>query len=198
MSEWGYICQGTSKFSQLHSQNAFCHIMSLNLKHDQFCSGLPKWFKVMVAYLKTSSNEKTYSDYLQVAKEAKKEEAMEPSCNLPMASTSKPRVTSFFPLQKLKGSQPAVTPSAWVVHLEEENANKEKYINSKDPDGIKGITEEFIVCIIRAVKDTQQAEKCSYHSGSPDYFFYDCSLVVGSKADSPFNWREGMAPKKGA
>ena len=34
------------------------------LKHDLFYGGLSKWFKVMVAYLKASGNEKTYSDYL--------------------------------------------------------------------------------------------------------------------------------------
>ena len=40
------------------------------LKHDHFCGRLPKWFKAMVAYLKASPQEKTYSDYLQAAREA--------------------------------------------------------------------------------------------------------------------------------
>ena len=40
------------------------------LKCDCFYGGLPKWFKVIVAYLKASSNERTYSDYLWVAQEA--------------------------------------------------------------------------------------------------------------------------------
>ena len=34
------------------------------LKHDHFYWLLPEWFKVMVAYLKASSNEKMSSDYL--------------------------------------------------------------------------------------------------------------------------------------
>ena len=34
------------------------------LKCDHFYDGLPKWIKVMVAYLEASTNEKTYSDYL--------------------------------------------------------------------------------------------------------------------------------------
>ena len=69
--------------------------------------GLPKWFKVMVTYLKASTSEKMYSDYLQVAHKDEKEEAMEPSQHPPMASTSKPQVMGFFPLWKLKGiSQP--------------------------------------------------------------------------------------------
>ena len=74
--------------------------------------------------------------------------------------TSKPRATSFFPLQKLKGSQPAIPPSAWMVHLEEKSAlDEEEGVNDEDPDGIKGVTEEFIVHLARAVKDTQQMEK---------------------------------------
>ena len=168
------------------------------LKHDCFYGGLPKWFKVMVSYLKARGKEKSYSNYIQAVLEAKKEEAMEASCNPPMASTSKPRVMSFFPLQKLKGSQPAVTPSAQVVHLEEENTDKEEYVNSEDPDGIKGITEEFIVHLTRAVKDAQQVEKHFYHCGIPDHFICDCSQLVGSRMDLPLNWREGMALKKGA
>ena len=86
-----------------------------------------------------------YLDYLQAVWEAEKEEAMEPSHNLPMASANKHQVTSFFPMWKLKGSHPATTPSAWVAHLEEESANKEECVDSEDPDGIKGITKEFIV-----------------------------------------------------
>ena len=43
------------------------------LKYDHFYGGLPKWFKAMVAYLRTSANEKTYSDYLWVVWKAEKE-----------------------------------------------------------------------------------------------------------------------------
>ena len=32
-------------------------------------------------------------------------------------------------------------------------------VNNLDPDGIEGVTEEFIVCLTRAVKDAQQMEK---------------------------------------
>ena len=51
------------------------------LKHDHFYGGLPKWLKAMVDYLKASTNEKTYLDYLWAAREAEKEVAMEPSCS---------------------------------------------------------------------------------------------------------------------
>ena len=121
------------------------------LKWDHFYRGLPKWLKVLVAHLKASGNERTYSDYLQAVWKVEKEEAMEPYCNQTVASTSMPKVMSFFPLWKLKGSQPSKTPSVWVAHLEEESADKEECIDSEDPDGIEGITKEFIVHLARAV-----------------------------------------------
>ena len=51
----------------------------------------------MVAYLKASTNEKMYSDYLWAVREAEKEEAMEPSCSQTADNTTKPRVMTFFP-----------------------------------------------------------------------------------------------------
>ena len=48
-----------------------------DLKCNNFYGGLPKCFKAMVAYLKASPQEKTYSDYLQAAREAEKEDSME-------------------------------------------------------------------------------------------------------------------------
>ena len=73
----------------------------------------------MVAYLKASAHEKTYSDYLQAAREAEKEEAMEPSHSQATDKASKPKAMSFFPLQKLKGTQPTKTPAIRTVHFEE-------------------------------------------------------------------------------
>ena len=68
------------------------------LKHDCFYSGLPKWLKAMVAYLKASTNEEMYSDYLWAVWEAEKDKAMEPSHSKTADSTSKPKAMSFFPL----------------------------------------------------------------------------------------------------
>ena len=99
-----------------------------------------------------------YTDYPWAALEPEKEEAMEPSCNHPVASANKSQAISFFPLQKFRGSQPTTTPSVWVAHLEEESANMEKCIDNKDPDNIEHVTEEFIVCLARVVKDEQQEE----------------------------------------
>ena len=122
---------------------------------------------------------------------------MKTSWSLAMASTSKLRATSFFPLQKLKGSQAAITLSMWMAHLEEKSTNEEEGINGEDPDGIKGMTEEFIVCLARAVKDTEQIEKHCYHCDSPDHFIHKCPQLEGTKEDAPLNWKEGTVPRKG-
>ena len=167
------------------------------LKHDCLYSGLPKWIKAVVAYLKGSTNEKTYSDYLWVARETEKEEAMEPSHSQTANSTSKPKM-SFFPLQKLKGTQPARDPAVWVSHLEEESTDKEEGAESEDQDGIKGVIKEFIVCLAKAVKEAQLEEKCCYHYSSPEHFICDCLLVKVSITDLHLNQKEGMVPKKGA
>ena len=107
----------------------------------------------MVAYLKASTNEKMYLDYLWAAREAEKEEAMEPSRSQMADNPTKPKVTSFFPLPKLKGTQPIKTPAVWVMHLEEDSTDKEEGAKSDDPNGIEGMTEEFIVCLAREVKE---------------------------------------------
>ena len=60
------------------------------LKHVCFYGGLSRRFKAMAAYLKTSTYEKMYSDYLHAAQEAEKEEVMEPSCSQTAATTRMP------------------------------------------------------------------------------------------------------------
>ena len=84
---------------------------------------------------------------------------MEPSCSQTTNKPSKPKAISFFPLRKLKGIQPTKIPAVTVAHWEEEGSNDEVDTESKDPDGIEGVTEEFIVCLVRAVKETQKDEK---------------------------------------
>ena len=63
----------------------------------------------MVAYLKAGPQVRTYLDYLRAAREAEKEDSIELSQTPRTQATDglpKPRATSFFPLRKLKGSQP--------------------------------------------------------------------------------------------
>ena len=59
-------------------------------------------------------------------------------------NTAKPKTTSFFPLQKLKGNQPVSKMAAvHLPHLEEESPDREEEDETKDPDGIDGVTEEL-------------------------------------------------------
>ena len=144
-----------------------------NLKCNCFYGGLPKWLKAMVAYLKASPQEKTYSNYIWATREAEKEDSMELSQS-PQSqatnNTAKPKATSFFPLQKLKGTHPAVkTLTMCLAHLEEESAKRDEEVESEDPNGINKVMEEFMVHLARAMKDTQMEEKCCYHCSSLEH-----------------------------
>ena len=111
----------------------------------------------MVAYLKASPQVRTYSDYLRATQETEKEDSMELPQGLRTQATNilpKPRATSFFPLRKLKGNQPIPKmPTVHFAHLEEEDAGGNGDQENNNPGGIKGVTEEFMVCLARAVKD---------------------------------------------
>ena len=120
-------------------------------------------------------------------REAEKEEVMELSHSQTANNTSKPKVTSFFPLQKLKGTQCTKTPAVHEAHLEEEGSDKEGGTESEDPGGIEGVTEEFIVCLARAVKEAQQEKKCCYHCSSQDHFIHECPLVKASRKATHLN-----------
>ena len=85
-----------------------------------------------------------------------------------------------------------------MAHLEEESTEKEGGAESEDPNGIEGMTEEFIVYLARAVRDIQQEEKCCYHCSSLEQFIHKCLLVKASRSATHLNWKEGMVPEKGA
>ena len=172
------------------------------LKRDCFYGRFPKQLKVMVTYLKVGPQARTYSDYLRAACEAEKEDSIELPQG-PRAQTTnnppKPRTTSFFPLRKLKGNQPLLKkPAVHLVHLEEEDASDDEDQKSDNPSRIKGVTGEFMVCLARAVKDTQANEKCCYHCSSPEHFICNCQLVKTSSKKKQLNGKEGMALMKGA
>ena len=156
----------------------------------------------MVAYLQSSLHEKTYSDYLWAAREAKKEESMELSQNpwsQAIDNTVEPKTTSFFPLWKLKGNQPvSKTAAVCLVHLEEESAKRDEEMEIEDPDSIEGVTEEFMVHLAQGLKDAQVEEKCCYHCSSPEHFICKCLLVRASLENTQLNHKERMASRKGA
>ena len=171
------------------------------LKRDCFYSGLPKQLKAMVAYLKVGLEVRTCSDYLRAAREAEKEDSIElfqgPRTQI-ADGPPKPRTTSFFPLRKLKGNQPLLKkPAVHLAHLEEEDAGEDEDLESDDPSGIEGVTEGFIVCLARAVKDAQADEKCCYHCSNPQHFICNCPLVKTSRDKKQFKGKERTALMKG-
>ena len=172
------------------------------LKRDCFYGRLPKRLKAMVAYLKVGPQVRTYSDYLRAAREAEKEDTIELSWSPRVPATdgpSKPRATSFFPLRKLKGNQPYTKkPAMHLTQLEEEDANDGKDLESDDPNGIDGVTEEFMIRLARAVKDAQADEKHCYHCSSPEHFIRNCPLMKAARDKKQLNGKEGMAMVKGA
>ena len=114
-------------------------------------------------------------------------------------NTAKPKITSFFPLQKLKGNQPVPKmATVHLAHLEEESTKRDEEVESKDPDGLDGVTEDFLVCLMRAVTGNQVEEKCCYHCSSLEHFVCNCPLLRDSRENMQLNCREGMASKKGA
>ena len=139
----------------------------------------------MVAYLKAGPQVRTYSDYLRATREAEKEDTIElsQSPRAPgMHGPSKPRATSFFPLRKLKGNQLFTKkPAVHLTQLEEEGANDGKDPESKNTDGIEGVTKEFMVWLARVVKDAQVDKKCCYHCSSPEHFICNCLLMKATR-----------------
>ena len=101
---------------------------------------------------------------------------------------------SFFPLQKHKGNQLAPkAPAVHLAHLEEEGIRGDE----DDPDGIDGITKEFMVHLARAVKDAQTEEKHCYHCSSPEHFICNYPLMKTLREKPHINGKEGTASKKG-
>ena len=172
------------------------------LKRDHFYGRLPKRLKVMGAYLKAGPQVRTYSDCLRAAREAEKKDTIELSQSPRAPATDgppKPRATSFFPLRKLKGNQPFMKkPAVHLTQLEEEGANNGEDPESDDLDGIEGVTEEFMVRLVRVVKDAQVDEKHCYHCSSPEHFIRNCLLMKATRDKRQLNGKEGMETVKGA
>ena len=84
------------------------------------------------------------------------------------------------------------------MHLEEEGTGRDEDKGSDDPDGINGITEEFMVHLARAVMDAQTEEKHCYHCCSLEHFIHSCPFVKTLRENPQLNGKEGMTLKKGA
>ena len=149
VSDWGVCLSRHLQILAASFPDHFPPEHVVELKRDHFYGGLPKQLKVMVAYLKVGPQVRMYSDYLRAAREAEKEDSIELSQSSRFQTTdspSKPRTPSFFPLRKLKGNHPLPKkPAIHLAQLEEEDADDCEDLESDDPGGIEGITEEFMV-----------------------------------------------------
>ena len=85
-----------------------------------------------------------------------------------------------------------------MAQLEEEDADDSEDLESDDPGGIEGVTEEFMVQLAKAVKDAQADKKHCYHCSSPEHFIHNCLLMKTARDKKQLNGKEGMAMMKGA
>ena len=69
---------------------------------------------------------------------------------------------------------------------------------SDNPNGIEGVTEEFMVQLARAVKDAQMDERHCYHCSSPEHFIRNCPLMKTARDKKQLNGKEGTVMAKGA
>ena len=81
-----------------------------------------------------------------------------------------------------------------MAQLEEEDADDGEDLESDDPGGIEGVTEEFMIQLARAVKDTQMDEKRCYHCSSPEHFIHNCLLMKTARDKKQLNGKEGPGP----
>ena len=91
VSDWGVSLSRHLQVLAASFPDHFPLYCMVELKCDCFYGRLPKWLKAMVAYLKASPQEKTYSNYLWAAREAEKEDSLEPSQGHTANSMAKPR-----------------------------------------------------------------------------------------------------------
>ena len=119
VSDWGVCLSRHLQILAASFPDCFPPDHIAELKRDCFYGGLPKQLKVMVAYLKAGPQVRTYSDYFRATREAEKEDLVKlprSSRNQTTDGPCKPRTTSFFPLRKLKGSQPfPKKPAVYLV-----------------------------------------------------------------------------------
>ena len=84
------------------------------------------------------------------------------------------------------------------MQLEEEDPNEGEDLENDDPNGIKGVTEEFMIWLARAVKDTQMDERCCYHCSSSEHFIHNCPLMKTARDKKQLKGKEGTVMTKGA
>ena len=82
--------------------------------------------------------------------------------------------------------------------MRKKNAGNGEDLESDGPDGIDGVTEEFMVQLARAVKDAHTDKKHCYYCSSSEHFICNCLLKKTARDKKQLNGKEGMAMMKGA
>ena len=82
-------------------------------------------------------------------------------------------------------------PVMHLTQLGEESADDGEDQENDNPDGIEGVTEEFMVRLARVVKDAQAGKKCCYHCSSPEHFIHNCLLMKATRDKKQLNGKEG-------
>ena len=77
VSDWGICLSRDLQLLAASFPKHFPPDCVAKLKCNHFYGGLPKCLKAMVANLKASQQENTYSNYLQAARDTEKEDSME-------------------------------------------------------------------------------------------------------------------------
>ena len=173
----------------------------VELKCDHFYGGLPKCLNAMVAYLKASPQEKTYSDYLWAAREVEKEDSTELSQSTqnqkPITQPNLGWLVSS-PCGSLRGpswhlKHPPCTWHTWKRRVPRRTKKWKMRIPMVSTESLRS----FTVHLAGARKDAQVEEKCCYHCSSLEHFICDFLLVRALRANMQLNCKEGMVPKKG-
>ena len=119
--------------------------------------------------------------------------------NQAIDNTTKPKTTIFSLCRSSKGTNQYLKqpPCAWCTWKRKVPKGMKK-LESEDPDSINRVMEEFMVHLVRAVKDAQVEEKCCYNCSSSEHFICDCPLVRPLRENMQLDCKEGTASKKGA
>ena len=78
-----------------------------------------------------------------------------------------------------------------MSQLDEEDTGDGEDSESDDPDGIKGVTEEFMVQLARVVKDAQMDEKVLLPLQSSEHFIRNCPLMNTVRDKKQLNGKGG-------
>ena len=111
---------------------------------------------------------------------------------------TKPKVMSFFPLWKLKGTQPVKTPAVWVAHLEEDSADKEESAESDDPDGIEGHDRGVYSAPSQSSKGSSAGWETLLPLQQPRTFYPWMPFGEGIQNSQPFKPKGGDSTREGS